>query len=230
MWAGIQEQGFWQGEIWDRDKSGEIHPKLISISVLRDHHGEVEYHMAVLTDIREQKSAEERIRHAAHHDALTGLPNRMHLSIALSQALASARREGTKVALMFIDMNHFKFINDTWGHHIGDLLLIEVARRLHDCVRESDIVARLGGDEFIIALTGMAEDTTATSVASKVRHELGQPYLIESHTLHSSPSIGISIFPRDGEDMDALMKRADTAMYQDKERGRGNILNFNARK
>lgn len=228
MWQAIKSEGIWQGEMWDRHKDGGIYPKLMTVSVVKNYHGEIDYHIASFSNISDQKAAEERIRHIAHHDALTGLPNRLHLTVALEQALASAQRKQAQVAVMFIDMDRFKVINDTLGHHIGDLLLIEVAQRLRACVRESDIVARLGGDEFVIVLTGMTDDAAATVVASKMIHALGQPYQIENNVLHSSPSIGISIFPVDGQDIATLMKNADTAMYHAKDQGRNNMQYFTA--
>lgn len=228
MWRALTEHGMWQGEMWDRHKGGEIYPKLMTISTVKNVRGEIDYHIASFSDIREQKAAEERIRHIAHHDALTGLPNRLHLSIALEQVLADALRKSTEIAIMFIDMDRFKLINDTLGHHVGDQLLIEVAQRLRTCVRESDIVARLGGDEFVVAVTGITEDLAATSVASKLLHALSEPYQITGHTLHSSPSIGISLFPHDGRDPVTLMKNADAAMYHAKEQGRNNAQYFRA--
>jgi diguanylate cyclase (GGDEF)-like protein/PAS domain S-box-containing protein len=228
MWQIIQEKGHWQGEMWDRHKNGEVFPKLMSISTVKNQHGEIDHYIASFSDIREQKAVEERIRHLAHHDALTGLPNRMHLSVALDQALSEAQRKGTEIAIMFLDMDRFKLINDTLGHFVGDLLLIEVAHRIKGCIRESDIVARLGGDEFVVALTGLNEEMGATPVVGKLLHALAEPYLIEGNTLHSSPSIGISLFPVDGRDVSTLMKNADAAMYHAKEQGRNNAQYFTA--
>lgn len=228
MWQGIREKGFWKGEMWDRRKDGGIYPKLLTISVVRNHLGVVDFYIGSFADITEQKAAEERIRHIAHHDNLTGLPNRLHLSVALEQSLAAARREQSGLALMFIDLDRFKIINDTLGHNIGDLLLIEASRRLQGCVRESDVVARLGGDEFVVLLDGVGAALDAASVAHKILNSLGQGYTIEGNALHSTPSIGISIFPDDGADAETLMKHADTAMYHAKERGRNNAQFFAA--
>jgi diguanylate cyclase (GGDEF)-like protein/PAS domain S-box-containing protein len=228
MWQDIKNKGIWKGELWDRRKDGGIYPKLLTISVVRNHRGGIEFYIGSFADITEQKAAEDRIRHIAHHDNLTGLPNRLHLSVVLEQDLASARREQTGLALMFIDLDRFKLINDTLGHNIGDLLLIEAARRLQACVRESDIVARLGGDEFVVVLTGIEVALDAASVAHKILQTLGQPYTIEGNILHSTPSIGISSFPTDGSDAESLMKHADTAMYHAKEQGRNNVQFFSA--
>jgi len=228
LWASLQSGGHWQGELWDRHKDGHIYPKWASISTILDEQGNITHYLASFTDISERKAAEERIDYLAHHDVLTGLPNRFSLENRLDQALLTARREQIQLAVMFIDLDRFKIINDTLGHHIGDLLLAEVAKRLRQCVRESDIVARIGGDEFVVVLAGMAAMADATSVANKVLYRLAEPYLIEGHTLHSSPSIGIGTFPGDGDTAEALMKAADTAMYHAKDQGRNNAQYFTA--
>jgi diguanylate cyclase (GGDEF)-like protein/PAS domain S-box-containing protein len=228
LWASLHENGFWQGELWDRRKNGEIYPKWAAISTICDEAGKITHHIASFIDISERKAAKERISHLAHHDALTGLFNRYNLENRLSQAKLLARREDEKLAVMFIDMDRFKAVNDTLGHPVGDLLLIEVAQRLRACVRESDIVARLGGDEFVVVLTGLLIATDAAPVAEKILQALGQPYRIDQHALHTTPSIGISLFPDDGIDAATLMKNADTAMYHAKEQGRNNVQYFTA--
>jgi len=228
MWTTLTQTGYWQGELWDRRKDGASYPKWISISLVRDKSGKVTHHIASFIDISERKESEKRIHQLAHYDALTGLYNRFSLQSRLEQALLAARREHEQLAVMFIDMDRFKVINDTLGHPVGDRLLIEVAQRLRASVRESDIVARLGGDEFVVVLTGMGASMVAAPIAGKIVHSLCQPYLIEGSTLHTSPSVGISIFPVDGEDADQLMKNADTAMYHAKEQGRNNYQFFTA--
>lgn len=226
MWSAILERGFWQGEMWDRRKDGEIYPKLLTISVVRNVRGEIDFHIASFADISEQKATEEKIRRVAHHDALTGLPNRLYLQIGLEQTLASAKRENEEVAVMFIDLDRFKIINDTLGHNVGDGLLVEVAQRLKKCVRESDLVARLGGDEFVVALAGDDVINTTAHVAENILGSLALPYRIEGHVLHSSTSIGISLYPHDGDSIESLMKTADTAMYHAKAMGRNNFQFF----
>lgn len=228
MWQSIRSKGFWQGEIWDRRKDGAIYPKWMSVSVIRGDEGEIRYHIAHFTDISAERAAEEKLHHIAHHDSLTGLPNRFSLSGRIHQALALARRDGRRVALLFIDLDRFKVVNDTLGHHIGDELLIEVARRLQESVRDSDVVARLGGDEFVIMLTGIEHSTSVAMVAEKIVLTVGSPYVIEGHDLYTSPSIGIAIFPTDGGDGDTLMKNADAAMYHAKSAGRNNFQFFDA--
>jgi diguanylate cyclase (GGDEF)-like protein/PAS domain S-box-containing protein len=180
----------------------------------------------ISTDITERKRAEERIRFLAQHDALTGLPNRLLFRDRVNQAIAHARRDGHRVAVMFIDIDRFKHINDSLGHQTGDQLLRMAARRLQECLREGDSVARLGGDEFVINLPGLESDFDTLRVAGKVLEALRQPFNIEPNELHASCSIGISVFPDDGEDADALLRAADTAMYHAKDRGRNNYQFF----
>jgi diguanylate cyclase (GGDEF)-like protein/PAS domain S-box-containing protein len=230
MWENIRTTGLWRGELWDRTKDGREYPKWTSVSVVRDANGEISHHIASSIDVTEVKQTQEKILHLAHHDALTRLPNRVFLHGRLEQAMASARRKSSDLAMLFIDMDRFKNINDTLGHHVGDALLVEVGQRLRGVVRDSDIVARLGGDEFVLVLTGIAKDgaRAAASVATKAMTVLGRPYLVLGHELHSTPSIGIGIFPADGEDADTLMKSADTAMYHAKSSGRNNFQFFTA--
>ena len=172
-------------------------------------------------DVRERKEAEARIRHLAHHDALTGLPNRTLLADRLGVAIAHARRNKGKVGVLMLDLDHFKTINDSLGHHIGDELLEAVASRLRACLRQCDTAARLGGDEFVIALSDVNTNADAVTVAEKVIAAIREPYQIEGRSLHVGTSIGISIFPGDGEDAGALIQAADTAMYSAKADGRG---------
>jgi len=228
MWAALhdKEAGFWQGELWDLRKDGSIYPKWAAITAVHDAKGSLTHYIASYTDISERKTAEARIAHLAHHDALTGLFNRYSLENRLAQSLLAARRENRQMAVIFIDLDRFKIINDTLGHHVGDLLLVEVANRLSACVRESDIVARIGGDEFIVALTSLANDMDAAHVVKKIIAALDIPCEIEGKQLHTTLSVGISFFPDNGEDVDALMKNADTAMYHAKEKGRNNFQFF----
>ena len=228
MWRSLQDNSYWHGELWDRKKSGEVYPTWTSISAIRDADQKVMFYIASFADISERKANEARIDYLAHHDALTGLINRYNLENRLDQALLSAHRDNLRVAVMFIDMDRFKTINDSLGHHVGDQLLIEVGRRLRDSVRESDIVARLGGDEFIVVLTRIADEMDAAPLADKILRSLGQPYVFDGKEMHTSPSIGIAVYPSDGEDGPTLMKNADTAMYHAKDHGRNNVQYFTA--
>ncbi len=191
----------------------------------READGSVLWH-GFVTDITERKMVENRIAHMAHHDTLTGLLNRFSLMGRLEQALATARRDQRPLAVMFLDMDRFKTTNDTLGHATGDKLLVEVARRLGEIVRNSDIVARLGGDEFVVVLTEVENAPSAARVADKILKSLGQSYFIGKHEIHSTPSIGLSYFPADGDDSETLMRNADLAMYHAKSQGRNNIQFF----
>ncbi len=226
MWQSIREHNFWQGELWDRTKDGRVYPKFLSISVVRNAYNDIEFFIGSFTDISERKAAEESIARLAHYDTLTGLFNRFSLQSRLAQAVTRAKREKRLLAVLFIDMDRFKSINDTLGHAVGDALLVEVARRLRENMRESDIAARFGGDEFVAVLTEVENRAAAEAVAYKILRSLGSTYQIGEHKLHSSPSIGLAFFPDDAENIDVLMKNADISMYYAKEHGRNNVQIF----
>lgn len=179
-------------------------------------------------EIQERKLAEQQIRYLAHHDALTGLPNRRLLEDRLEQAMELARRNGTLVAVQFIDLDHFKPINDRLGHRIGDLTLQAIAQRLRGLLRAVDTVARVGGDEFVVVLPEMHSLAAANETAQKVLNALSKPYSVEEHTLMVTPSIGISIYPQDGNNAETLIHRADAAMYEAKQGGRGSYRLFSS--
>lgn len=225
MWESIQTQGFWRGELWDRRKDGSTYPKVMTISVVRDRQGAIEFHLANFVDVSHYKESQKRIEHLAYHDALTGLPNRLHLQVYLEQTLLIARRMGEQVAVMLLDLDRFKLVNDTLGHHVGDELLIQTAHRLTACVREYDMVVRLGGDEFVVVLRGSGMQAAATATATKICQQVGRPLQIGAHALRTSPSIGIVLYPDDAVLMDDLIKQADTAMYVTKAEG-GNGFRF----
>ena len=216
-------RGQWSGEADVAQKGGDDFPAGIRVNRVDDPHtGNPTHHIWILADITERKAAEERMRHIAQHDSLTGLPNRMALAIRLAQLLPEARRYERRLAMMFLDLDRFKIINDTLGHQVGDELLREVACRLSNIVRTTDFVARLGGDEFVIVLPEITTPADSALVASKIIAALATPVQVDAHELHTSPSIGISIFPDDGPDADSLLKNADTAMYHAKSAGRNN--------
>ncbi len=222
MWQDINRDGHWQGELWDRRKSGEPYPKWLSIAVVRDRAGKIINYIGSFIDITERKASEEKIRYLAYHDALTDLPNRFSLNERLVQALGFSRRNQQLLALLLIDLDRFKVINDTLGHAVGDELLVLVAKRLRSAVRDSDIVARLGGDEFVIVLPCIDSPDDAAAVASKILSLIAAPYVVANRELRTAPSIGISIYPHDSSDPLELLKNADVAMYHAKEMGRGN--------
>ncbi|QAU35612.1 EAL domain-containing protein [Janthinobacterium sp. 17J80-10] len=222
MWATLAENDYWQGELWDRRKTGEAFPKRLSISVVRDSEGKIVNYIGNFEDITQRKAAEDRIRYLAHHDALTGLPNRFSLHERMEQCIAFAKRDDRSLAVLLIDLDHFKAINDTLGHDVGDQLLIQVAKRLQHSVRDSDIVARLGGDEFVMILSGIEMSTEIIEVAGKIIAQVAAPYSIGSHELRTSPSVGICFYPADATDTGELIKNADIAMYHAKAVGRCN--------
>ncbi|MBI2312128.1 MAG: PAS domain S-box protein [Betaproteobacteria bacterium] len=226
LWTAIRETGHWQGELWNRRKSGEVYPEWVTISAVKDGRGSITNYIAIFSDISERKAAEEHISYLAQHDGLTGLPNRTLMQDRLKLALATANRAGDMVAVMFLDLDRFKTINDSLGHQLGDQLLIGVAERLGDSVRVSDTVSRVGGDEFVVILPTITEVEDVALVAEKIIRNVSRPYQIETHEINTTPSIGIAIFPNDGEDMGTLIKNADTAMYHAKESGRNNYQFF----
>lgn len=220
MWESLAGTGKWSGEIWDRRKDGQPYPKWVHMNVVRDaRSGEIANYIAVFTDISERKAFEERIRHLAHHDPLTGLANRAALDLHLERALAVARREKSSLCLMLLDLDDFKPVNDRHGHAVGDELLVYAARRMQAAIREADLAARLGGDEFVVLLEGMQRPEDTERVAHALLAELSQPYSIAGVELQVTPSIGVACYPRDGEDGPALMHAADAAMYRAKALG-----------
>ena len=223
----VAVRGSWHGELEVTRKNGDNFPAGIRVNRVDDPQSGLPAHYVwILADITERKQSEERMRHIAQHDALTGLPNRMALLTRLAQMVPEARRHGWKVAMMFLDLDRFKIINDTLGHQVGDELLREVASRLSGVIRETDFVARLGGDEFVIVLPGITSPADAAVVASKAIVALSKAIEANGHELHTSPSIGISVFPDDGPDGDTILKNADTAMYHAKAVGRNNFQFF----
>ncbi len=227
MWASLADKGSWQGEVWDRRKDGLIFPKLLSISVLRDAKGEVENYIAYSTGIAENRAVIEHMALLANHDPLTHLPNRAALANLLQQELNTARRDGLQVAVMMIDMDRFTDINCTLGHQVGDQLLIAVAERLKRIVRTSDIVARLSDEDFVIILPDIENAMSVAGIASKLQFNLGDHYLVGAHHLYSSPSIGISLFPLDGNDAETLTRNANAAMHHARSQGRGSHQFYN---
>ena len=230
MWDCIALNGRWQGELWNRRKSGEIFPEWSSITAVHDQQGRLTNYVATFSDITQQKQNEERIQLLAFSDPLTSLPNRRLLMDRLQHALIVSARTMRHGALFFIDLDNFKELNDTRGHHVGDLLLKQVAHRIESCVREGDTVARLGGDEFVVMLEGLGNTTMeATSQAElvgvKVLEMLGQPYTVQDQQHHNTASIGVTLFGDQKNSLEELLKQADLAMYRAKASGR-NVLRF----
>ncbi|MCW8962946.1 MAG: EAL domain-containing protein [Gammaproteobacteria bacterium] len=226
LWQDLEEHGFWQGELWDKKKDGSMYPKWATISAIRGESDELLFYMSSFTDISERKETEKRIEHLAHHDILTGLLNRFSMESQLDQAISIANREKQKLAVLFIDLDRFKDINDSLGHHAGDKLLIKVAKRLKLCVRDSDVVARIGGDEFVVVSTGLRDNSHAAVLAEKILARISMPYDITGNEVTISPSIGVSVYPEDGQTVDDLMRTADVAMYHSKDMGRNTYQYF----
>lgn len=220
MWQALASCGRWQGELWNRRKDGQTFLESLTISAIKDQEDRVTHYVGVFSDITELRKAHDQLNHQAHHDPLTGLPNRLLLGDRLHKAMQRAHRDETELAVLFIDLDRFKIINDTLGHQVGDRVLCEVARRLSKLMRESDTVGRLGGDEFLIIVEGIVDPTVASHVADKILNVLQDAPVTVEQEFFVGASIGISVFPRDGNDVETLMKNADVAMYRAKERGR----------
>ena len=226
LWQTLLSTGNWHGEVWDRRKNGEIYPKWVTINIVRNELGEISNFIALFSDITERKASFDRIQRLAHYDTLTNLPNRSLLNERLESAIAGAKRNGLKIGILFLDLDRFKNVNDSLGHFAGDLLLQTVANRLKRCVRDMDTVARLGGDEFVIILNGIKDAADAAHVAQKILESLSEPVMIENQEIVTTPSMGISIYPDDGQNHTTLIKNADAAMYHAKDLGRGNFQFF----
>jgi diguanylate cyclase (GGDEF)-like protein/PAS domain S-box-containing protein len=237
MWRELLESGHWSGEVWNRHKNGEEYPENLTISAVRDEQGQVQQFMALFSNISQRKQMEQQVHQLAFYDTLTLLPNRRLLRDRLNLIMAASKRSGLFAAVMFLDLDNFKPLNDLYGHDVGDLLLVEAARRMTDCVREADTVARFGGDEFVVILSELDSNKLqaqekARTVAEKIRVSLSSPYqlALQQHGAparvvehHCSVSIGIVVFVNDEASQDEVLKWADAAMYQAKDAGRNSI-------
>jgi len=228
MWRDILTRGLWKGELTNRRKDGSLYPVSLTVSVVRDERGQVVNHVGLFVDISERVAREDHIRYLSEHDVLTGLPNRALFADRVRQAIMQGRRSQRFAAVLFIDLDRFKAVNDVYGHPVGDQLLQETARRLQAALRESDTVGRQGGDEFLVLLPDLAERGDAERVLDKLMTALCEPYRLGALELHVTPSIGASVFPDDGEDFETLVRAADTAMYHSKSNGRGASHFFSA--
>ena len=220
LWSYLLDHGHWQGEIWNRRKNGDVFAESMTISAVRDSCGAVTRYVGLFADITQRKQQEEEIWHQANFDALTGLANRSLFHDRLGRALARARRKTQQVGLLFLDLDRFKWINDSLGHDAGDQLLVEAAQRLNACVREDDTVARLGGDEFTIVLQGLVDREPLQVVIEKVLEALSRPFVLHGSEHYVSASIGVTVFPGDADNSSDLLRNADIAMYQAKAAGR----------
>ncbi len=224
MWRSLNETGHWQGEIWNRRKTGEAFLEQLSIHTLTDASNRVLHRIGIFSDITESRAAHEAITYQAQHDYLTSLPNRLLFSDRFNQKLAFANRHGAKFAVIYIDLDQFKPINDELGHHVGDQLLVAVADRLKSLVREIDTVSRFGGDEFAILVSEVTTQRDVTILADKILAAFRQPFILSGHTLNVSASLGIALYPDHGADMETIMHNADVAMYQAKQGGNNTFV------
>ncbi len=220
MWKAITQTGHWSGEIWNRRKNGESYPERLSINAVTDYKGDISHYISVFYDISDVKRGEEQLQHQAYHDALTGLPNRLLYTDRLATSISRARRHDIQVAVLVLDLDNFKNINDSLGHNIGDQFLQEVAKLLSNTLREEDTVARIGGDEFAILLLSQECQWDACEVSKRIMNIFANPVHVDKHELFASFSIGISISPTDGTDAETLMKNSELAMYRAKAQGK----------
>ena len=231
LWKSINETGTWKGEIWNRRKCGEVYPEMLTITAVKNKQHVVTNYVASFSDISEAKAAAEKVSQLAYYDQLTNLPNRLFLMDRLRAAMSASERSGNNCALLFVDIDHFKIINDELGHGYGDMLLHRVAQRLRSCVRENDTVSRLGGDEFVVMVEELSADTheaitQISLVGKKILDSFIEPHQLDAHKYYSSSSIGVTLFSGKQVPMEDLLKRADTAMYEAKRSGRNTIRFF----
>ncbi|TCS72680.1 PAS domain S-box-containing protein/diguanylate cyclase (GGDEF)-like protein [Sulfuritortus calidifontis] len=226
MWSAIHKTGRWQGEIYNRRKDGSVYPEWLIITSVRDAAGRISNYIGIFTDISERKTTEERILHLAKHDVLTDLPNRVFFLEEVEQAIAQAQAGNRKAAVLFVDLDRFKNINDSLGHHLGDLLLKEAARRFDGVVGKAGFLARWGGDEFVVLIRDLSTEEQVMALGYRISQALGEPFDIAGHHLSITSSIGIAIYPDHGTDLITLIRNADTAMFHAKAHGRDNIAFF----
>ncbi|MBF0622124.1 MAG: EAL domain-containing protein [Magnetococcales bacterium] len=226
LWKKVWQEGFWQGEIWDRRKNGEVYPKWLTINTVKDKTDDLIQCIGVFSDISRVKATEEKLEQLAFFDGLTGLPNRTLFKTRLEHEFTAAHRHRKKIALLFLDLDNFKNINDTLGHAAGDNLLTIMAGRIKSCVRDSDTVSRLGGDEFTIILTDIDDASSVSHVVYNIQKSMRKPMKLDGHRIVVGGSIGIAIYPDDGNTSDSLIKNADAAMYHAKESGRNTYAFF----
>ena len=228
MWSSLEHTGQWQGEIWNRRKNGTTHPVWMSISSINDDEGKLLNYISVFSDISSLKESQEHIQYLAHHDPLTDLPNRLLCNARLDQSIHYASRNQTKLAILFLDLDNFKQINDSLGHPTGDKVLQQVAKRLLTLVRQADTVARIAGDEFLVILQDIRSVDNCAQIADKIIRAFDEPLLVGEQPLHITISMGISMLPDDGEDSTTLVKNADAAMFRSKDKGKNNYSFYTA--
>jgi diguanylate cyclase (GGDEF)-like protein len=222
IWDSIEKNGEWSGEIYNRNKNGTLYLEKLFIKVIKTSNGDVENYVAVFEDITKLKEQEQQLKHFAEYDILTGLANKYRLNEVFLSIKATAVRHQTQFALLFIDLNDFKPINDEFGHLVGDQVLYQIAQRLHDSIREVDLAARVGGDEFVIILTEVKDENDVTQFIAKIKQQIHDRIKIGQHGHTLSASIGYALYPRDAESLERLLSIADDAMYEDKRATKSN--------
>ncbi|WP_075879415.1 EAL domain-containing protein [Vreelandella massiliensis] len=220
MWETLKAHGYWRGEVWNRKKTGELYLELLTITAITDDNGETQHYAGLFTDITHIRENEQQVRHLAYYDVLTRLPNRRLLEDRITLAIRHAHRSKEQLAVVFIDLDHFKQVNDTLGHAVGDDLLLQVSERMQNNLREDDTLARLGGDEFIALLPGISDFAEVTCIAQRLIDTVSAPYCINNHTFRIGCSLGVSVYPDDGDTPETLIQNADAAMYRAKKEGR----------
>jgi diguanylate cyclase (GGDEF)-like protein/PAS domain S-box-containing protein len=223
FWHELEANGHWSGEVRNQRKSGGGFTEWLSVKCVYDENGELTNYVSILTDISKLKEAEDKLRHLAHHDTLTNLPNRHYFQSRLDQALSHAKRRGTRLGLLFLDLDNFKNVNDTLGHQIGDELLQQVSERLYKSLRKHDVIARHGGDEFLVLLEDLEDPLEPRYVTDHIQESLRKPIRVNNQEFNVSVSIGISTYPENGVTRDSLLKNADVAMYEAKKNGRNRV-------
>lgn len=214
MWESLDQNGYWKGEIWDKRKNGEIYPQILSISKNKNSKLNEDYYMSVFTDISDIKKSEKKVYHSANYDSLTNLPNRTYFNKELEAILKDADKENYQVALYFIDIDKFKDVNDTYGHNVGDKMLINVSKRLLNSIRENDIIARIGGDEFILIAKNIKNEENVKQLAANLKKKIKEPMEVDNQIFHVGLSMGVAIYPQHGNSSEELLKNADIAMYE----------------
>nr|WP_297348594.1 EAL domain-containing protein [uncultured Glaciecola sp.] len=226
MWDKLIAEGHWSGEIWNRRKNGEIYPATLTISVVKDTAGIVQHYVSLSTDISSMKAYQGKLERIAHYDALTNLPNRVLLADRLGQAMVQCKRNNRSLAVAFMDLDGFKEINDTYGHNVGDKLLLSVSQRMKAALREGDTLARIGGDEFIAVLVNLGKPEDSAPVLERLLKAAATPVTIDNYVMQVSASIGVTLYPQDGADAEQLMRHADQAMYVAKQAGKNRYRLF----
>ena len=218
LWESLNKKGYWEGEIYNRHKNGSIYVEWIRISAIKNDEGHVNNYIALVSDITHKKSTEEQLLKHAHHDPLTGAHNRLSFSERFKHDLLLAKRNNYVMAILYLDLDKFKPINDTYGHQTGDKILKQVTTRITNNIRATDTLARLGGDEFIILLPQLEQESDAQKVANSLREIIRTHYTIDKKELYLDVSIGIAVYPRDGQEESKLIEIADRSMYENKQR------------